>query len=127
MMNHEHDQDRVQRRWVQAWEASGLSAAAFCRREGLAYQAFLRWGKLGGSQPRVEFVEVVPLAVAAAVGDGPGAATAMVGPTPSGSAQASTDVQVPMRETLVAELMWPGGVCLRIFGAAAVTKEGERC
>lgn len=42
--------------------ASGMSAAAFCRRHGLPYQSFLRWQQTGAGGPAAaepaRFVEV---------------------------------------------------------------------
>jgi hypothetical protein len=51
-------------RHVQLWKRSGLSMAAYCRREEIAYGAFVQWcrrldGAAAGDEKPVSFVEVV--------------------------------------------------------------------
>jgi len=51
------------RRVVTAWERSGLSQAAFCRRRGVSYAAFGYWRRrlgvnAGGAEQAPRFVEI---------------------------------------------------------------------
>lgn len=51
-------------RHVELWKRSGLSMAAYCRREQIAYGAFVQWcrrldGAAAGDEKPVSFVEVV--------------------------------------------------------------------
>jgi hypothetical protein len=55
---------------VAAWRASGLTQAAFARREGVKYTTFTNWvqvrAKAGAAKPAVRFAEVrLPLPLAA--------------------------------------------------------------
>ena len=45
---------------VRRFEASGLSSAAFCRREGVALSSLQRWRKRITSRGDSRFVELVP-------------------------------------------------------------------
>jgi hypothetical protein len=38
--------ERQWRQWLRAWQRSGLSVAAFCRRQGLAEARFYAWRRL---------------------------------------------------------------------------------
>lgn len=49
---------------VRRFEASGLSLAAFCRRESLALSSLQRWRKRIKSRGDTRFVELVPPAAA---------------------------------------------------------------
>jgi transposase-like protein len=63
---------RQREEWVQAYRASGLTQAAFARREGLKYQTFTSWVQASGKSPRrarVHFAEVrMPVVATRAVG-----------------------------------------------------------
>jgi transposase-like protein len=50
------------RRVVERFASSGLSAQAFCRREGIAPANLARWRSLTGSEGRTDFVEWTPSA-----------------------------------------------------------------
>jgi hypothetical protein len=76
--------------WIEIFrrfEASGLGASAFCRRERIPPSSFQRWRRRLGSGPRPEFVELVPAS------------------TP---AETSTDWSL--------EVALPNGTCLRFRG-----------
>lgn len=52
-------------RHVELWKRSGLSMAAYCRREEIAYGSFVQWCRrldeaTDGQEQSVSFVEVVP-------------------------------------------------------------------
>jgi hypothetical protein len=72
------------------FEASGLSGAAFCQREGISKSSFARWKRLLSAGPATgEFVEWTP--------------AAPTSPSPATPALASGEL----------ELSFPGGVRLR--------------
>lgn len=49
---------------IEAWQASGQSAAAFCRSRGLAYSQFVYWQRvLGASALRDDGAALVPVVV----------------------------------------------------------------
>jgi hypothetical protein len=105
--------------FVLAWQASALSAAAFCRLHDLPYQRFLLWRRRlatsGGALDSVAFVELVPSA---------GSATSPVlapAVTPDPTSSIGPVVAAPLlapaqsATALVAELVLPGGLLLRFF------------
>jgi hypothetical protein len=81
---------RTEKQWagiLRRFEASGLSAREFCRREDLAVSSLQRWRSRIGRAPVAEFVELVPSSAPAA--------------------------QAP---SWALELSLPNGVCLRLRG-----------
>jgi transposase-like protein len=97
--------------------SSGLSLAAFCRREGLAYQTLLAWR-------RAQRLALAAAPVAAApfldVECAPDASSAGGSITNHASFAPTISATIPLvrQETLIAELALPGGVCLRVFSAS---------
>ena len=107
--------------FVRAWQASALSAAAFCRIHDLPYQRFLLWRRRlatsGGTLDSVTFVELVPsagldMSPVPATGD---AADSV--PSIGLSGIASRPLPAVPAPALVAELVLPGGLLLRLFQA----------
>ena len=80
---------RTRKQWTEIlrrYEASGLSAREFCRREALAVSSLQRWRSRIDRVPLAEFVELVP-------------------PAPATSST-----------SWALELSLPNGVCLRLRG-----------
>lgn len=48
---------------VRAWQASGLSMAAYCRQRGLSYHAFDYWKKKLGQPQASAGLELVPVTI----------------------------------------------------------------
>jgi hypothetical protein len=42
----DEDKERQWRRWIGEWQASGLSALAFCKRRGLTVGSFYTWRRV---------------------------------------------------------------------------------
>lgn len=113
----------TQETFVRAWQAGGMSAAAFCRLHDLPYQLFLLWRKrlAGCSQQSdsVAFVELVPsVGPVASAGSAP---PFLPAPDPStiaralNSAPSGVAVGPPVAPALLVELVLPGGLLLRFF------------
>ena len=52
------------RRWIGEWQASGLSARAFCQRRGLALPTFYAWRRTLERAPEPSASRTWPLAAA---------------------------------------------------------------
>lgn len=111
---------------LRRYSASGLSLAAFCRREGLAYQSVLAWRRAqhladtGAAVAASQFLDVecaadVSLARRPVSVDSPFVPT--VTPTIAQACQ----------QMLIAELALPGGVFLRVFSSSAATNSTNSC
>jgi len=60
VMSHRRYSEKQRQAWVAKFERTGSSAAAFCRKHQLNYQAFLRWRREPADQSQLvpEFLEV---------------------------------------------------------------------
>ena len=105
---------------LRRFSASGLSLAAFCQREGLAYHSVLAWRRAqrladaGVAGTASQFLDVecaadVSLARQQITDDSPFVPTV----TPI--------IPQAYQQMLIAELALPGGVCLRVFSGSAAT------
>ena len=100
-------------------DRSGVSAAEFCRRRGLAYSTVMAWRR----RRAVRFVEILP----EVAGEGGPVAAVAPGSDGRGNAGSSRDGsrdgsrEVAAQAALRVEVCLPGGVILRVFAPQGTT------
>lgn len=99
------------------FECSGLWAAEFCRRRGLAYSTLMAWR--ARAHKAVRFVEVE-----ATVGGADGPFSREAGRSAGADEQDGGDERADDLLPCAAELVFPGGMVLRVF-ARPMAKGGS--
>jgi len=103
---------------LRRYSSSGLSLAAFCRREGLAYQSVLVWRRAQRLADAGVAAAASPFLDVECAGDFSPARLQAADEAPLVPTITPAIPQI-LQQVLIAELALPDGVCLRVFSASS--------